>query len=107
MQWDGIPVAGDDPLLLEAAVGWLLVETVQRIQVGDHVIFVGEVRSLEHGPGQGALVYLDRRYVDAVTVPSSSISTACSSTPSRSGTACARSSRTSAAAAGTRARSGT
>ena len=62
VQWDGIPARADEPLLLEGAVGWILAETVQRVAVGDHVIFVGAVRALEPGPGQGALVYLDRRY---------------------------------------------
>jgi flavin reductase (DIM6/NTAB) family NADH-FMN oxidoreductase RutF len=64
VQWDGIPARADEPLLLDDAVGWILAETVQRIDVGDHVIFVGAVRSLEAGPGQGALVYLDRRYFE-------------------------------------------
>jgi flavin reductase (DIM6/NTAB) family NADH-FMN oxidoreductase RutF len=63
VQWDGIPVRDDEPMLLAGAVGWILAETVQHIEVGDHVIFVGAVRSLETGPGQGALVYLDRRYL--------------------------------------------
>ena len=85
-----------------ARVGWIVAETTDRLAAGDHVIFVGEVRSLELGPGAGALVYLDRRYVAAVNPRrSSSTSTGCWSTPSRSGTTCARSSRTSAAAAGT------
>ena len=64
VQWDGIPARVDQPLLLEGAVGWILADTVQRVDVGDHVIFVGAVRSLEAGPGQGALVYLDRRYAE-------------------------------------------
>jgi flavin reductase (DIM6/NTAB) family NADH-FMN oxidoreductase RutF len=64
VQWDGIPARADEPLLLEGAVGWILAETVGRVNVGDHVIFVGAVRALEPGPGQGALVYLDRRYVE-------------------------------------------
>ena len=64
VQWDGIPARADEPLLLEGAVGWILAETVERVDVGDHVIFVGAVRSLEAGPGQGALVYLDRRYAE-------------------------------------------
>jgi flavin reductase (DIM6/NTAB) family NADH-FMN oxidoreductase RutF len=64
VQWDGIPARADQPLLLEGAVGWILADTVQRVDVGDHVIFVGAVRSLEPGPGEGALVYLDRRYVE-------------------------------------------
>jgi flavin reductase (DIM6/NTAB) family NADH-FMN oxidoreductase RutF len=63
VQWDGIPSRADEPLLLEGAVGWILAETVARLDVGDHVIFVGAVGSLEAGPGQGALVYVDRRYL--------------------------------------------
>jgi flavin reductase (DIM6/NTAB) family NADH-FMN oxidoreductase RutF len=63
VQWDGIPARADEPLLLAGAVGWILADIVERVEVGDHVIFVGAVRSLEAGPGQGALVYFDRRYV--------------------------------------------
>lgn len=62
--WDGIPVRDDDPRLIDAAVGWIVADTVDRLVAGDHVIFVGAVRALENGPGQGALVYLDRRYYD-------------------------------------------
>ena len=62
VQWDGIPVCADDPRLLDGAVGWLVAETVDQLTTGDHVLFVGAVRSLELGPGRGALVYLDRRY---------------------------------------------
>src|SRR5262249_44047216 len=54
VQWDGIRAREDEPLLLEGAVGWLLAETVQRVEVGDHVIFVGAVGSLAAGPGPGA-----------------------------------------------------
>jgi flavin reductase (DIM6/NTAB) family NADH-FMN oxidoreductase RutF len=64
VQWDGIPARRDAPLLLEGAAGWFLAETVERIAVGDHAIFVGSVHSLELGPGQGGLVYHDRRYVE-------------------------------------------
>jgi flavin reductase (DIM6/NTAB) family NADH-FMN oxidoreductase RutF len=63
VQWDGIAVCEDDPRLLEGAVGWIVAETSQRLDTGDHMIFVGAVRSLELGPGQGALVYYDRRYL--------------------------------------------
>jgi flavin reductase (DIM6/NTAB) family NADH-FMN oxidoreductase RutF len=63
VQWDGIPARVDQPLLLEGAVGWILAETVQRVEIGDHVVFVGAVQALEQGPGQGALVYHDRRYI--------------------------------------------
>jgi flavin reductase (DIM6/NTAB) family NADH-FMN oxidoreductase RutF len=64
VQWDGIPTRDDEPLLLDGAVGWLLADTVERLEVGDHVIFVGAVTRLETGPGQGALVYYDRRYLE-------------------------------------------
>ena len=62
VQWDRIPVRDDDRRLLVGAVGWFVAETGDRIDAGDHVIFVGAVRSVEHGPGRGSLVYLDRRY---------------------------------------------
>jgi flavin reductase len=60
--WDGIAVREDDPRLLEGAVGWLHVHTVEEVAAGDHTFFVGEVQSLERGPGRGSLVYLDRAY---------------------------------------------
>jgi flavin reductase (DIM6/NTAB) family NADH-FMN oxidoreductase RutF len=62
VQWDGIPARADQPLLLEDAVGWILADTIDRVELGDHVIFVGAVSSIEPGPGQGSLVYVDRRY---------------------------------------------
>jgi flavin reductase (DIM6/NTAB) family NADH-FMN oxidoreductase RutF len=63
VMWDGIPLQDDDPRLIAGAVGWIVAETVDMLVAGDHVIFVGAVRSLENGPGQGSLVYHDRRYV--------------------------------------------
>ena len=60
--WDGIAVREDDPRLLADAVGWLIVRTIQEVDAGDHMFFVGEIHSIEPGPGRGALVYLDRRY---------------------------------------------
>lgn len=60
--WDGIAVRDDDPRLLEGAVGWLHVRNVEEVAAGDHMVFVGEVMHLEHGPGRGALVYLGREY---------------------------------------------
>lgn len=60
--WDGVAVREDDPRLLAGAVGWLHAHTVDEIAAGDHTVFVGEVDSLEHGPGSGALVYLGRAY---------------------------------------------
>jgi len=62
VQWDRISVREDDARLLAGAVGWLVAGTVERLEAGDHVLFLGAVRSLEQGPGRGALVYYDRRY---------------------------------------------
>ena len=63
VQWDRIPVRADDPRLLEDAVGWLLVRTVDEVPAGDHTLFVGEVVDVERGPARTSLVYLDRGYV--------------------------------------------
>jgi flavin reductase len=63
VQWDGIALRADDPLLLEGAVGWVTAETQAEHPTGDHALFVGAIASIEPGPGQGALVYYDRRYV--------------------------------------------
>jgi flavin reductase (DIM6/NTAB) family NADH-FMN oxidoreductase RutF len=60
--WDGIPVRPDDPRLIEGAVGWLRVRTVDQLLTGDHTLFVGEVQDLERGHATSSLVYLDRRY---------------------------------------------
>ena len=60
--WDGVEVREDDSRLLEGAVGWLHARTVAEVPAGDHTVFVGEVVSLEQGPGRGALVYLHRDY---------------------------------------------
>ncbi len=63
VQWDRIAVTEDDARLISGAVGWIVAETTDRLAAGDHVIIVGAVRSLVLGPGTGALVYFDRRYV--------------------------------------------
>jgi flavin reductase (DIM6/NTAB) family NADH-FMN oxidoreductase RutF len=60
--WDGVAVRDEDPALLAGAVGWLRAQTVNEIAAGDHTVFVGEVQSLEQGPGRGALVYHQRTY---------------------------------------------
>jgi flavin reductase (DIM6/NTAB) family NADH-FMN oxidoreductase RutF len=60
--WDGVAVREDDPRLLDGAVGWLHARTVAEVPAGDHTVFIGEVVSLEQGPGRGALVYLYRDY---------------------------------------------
>jgi flavin reductase ActVB len=61
--WEGIAVCEDDPRLLSGAAGWIVAGTLQELEAGDHSLFVGEVRRLEPGPGVGALVHLDRRYL--------------------------------------------
>jgi flavin reductase (DIM6/NTAB) family NADH-FMN oxidoreductase RutF len=61
-QWDGIPVRSDDPHLLEGAVGWLHVRTIDEVAAGDHTVFIGEVERVEHGVGRGALVYFGRTF---------------------------------------------
>jgi flavin reductase (DIM6/NTAB) family NADH-FMN oxidoreductase RutF len=60
--WDGIAVRDDDPRLIVGAVGWLHARTVEEIAAGDHTVFVGEVESVEQGPGRGALVYFGREF---------------------------------------------
>jgi flavin reductase (DIM6/NTAB) family NADH-FMN oxidoreductase RutF len=62
--WEGVAVRDDDPLLLAGAIGWIRARTVDEFAAGDHVIFVGAIESVESGPGQGTLVYVDRRYVE-------------------------------------------
>jgi flavin reductase (DIM6/NTAB) family NADH-FMN oxidoreductase RutF len=62
VQWDGIRVRTDDMRLLEDAVGWLRVRTLEEVPAGDHTLFVGEVVAVERGSARGSLVYLDRRY---------------------------------------------
>ncbi len=67
VQWDGIAVLSEDGRLLDGAVGWMVVRTVERFPVGDHVIFVGETERVEQGPGQGALIYVRPPVPAAVT----------------------------------------
>ena len=60
--WHGIAVRSDDPRLLDGAVGWITVRTVDQVRTGDHTFFVGEVVSLEQGPAPTSLVYVGREY---------------------------------------------
>ena len=60
--WNDIPVRDDDPRLLADCVGWIVVRTVDKLRVGDHTIFAGEVVSLELGAAASSLVYLGREY---------------------------------------------
>jgi flavin reductase (DIM6/NTAB) family NADH-FMN oxidoreductase RutF len=62
LQWDDISVRDDDRHLLAGATGWLRARTVDEIAAGDHTVFVGEVTSIEQGPGRGALVYFGRDF---------------------------------------------
>ena len=61
--WQGVPIRGDDPRLLEGAAGWLSARTTAELDAGDHALFLGELAAAQPGPGRGSLVYLDRRYL--------------------------------------------
>lgn len=60
--WSGIPVREDDARLLQGCVGWVVARTVEKVVVGDHTIFVGDIRSLELGDAPSSLVYVERKY---------------------------------------------
>jgi flavin reductase (DIM6/NTAB) family NADH-FMN oxidoreductase RutF len=62
--WEGVEVReGEGPPLLEGALGWITCERAREHSTGDHTLFVGEVTSVEQGPGRDALVYLRQSYV--------------------------------------------
>jgi flavin reductase (DIM6/NTAB) family NADH-FMN oxidoreductase RutF len=62
--WEGIDVReGEGPPLLEGALGWAVCRRSAEHGAGDHTLFVGEVMSVERGPGARALVYVGQRYV--------------------------------------------
>jgi flavin reductase (DIM6/NTAB) family NADH-FMN oxidoreductase RutF len=60
--WSGIEVRVDDPRLLAGAAGWLVARTVDRIAVGDHSLFVGEIERLEDGHAETSLVHVHGGY---------------------------------------------
>ena len=60
--WNGIAVRDDDPRLLQGAVGWVTVRTVDEVQTGDHTFFVGELQSIEEGAAETSLAYVHRGY---------------------------------------------
>jgi flavin reductase (DIM6/NTAB) family NADH-FMN oxidoreductase RutF len=60
--WNGIEVRDDDPRLLAGAAGWLVARTVDRIPVGDHSLFVGEIERLEDGHAATSLVHVHGEY---------------------------------------------
>ena len=62
--WQGIsirPGRAGAPLLADA-LGWVECRTAAEHEMGDHTFFVGEVMSVERGPGRAGLVYLGHRY---------------------------------------------
>jgi flavin reductase (DIM6/NTAB) family NADH-FMN oxidoreductase RutF len=61
--WNEIAVRDDDPRLLQGAVGWVTVRTVDEVQTGDHTFFVGELQSIEEGTAETSLAYVHRGYV--------------------------------------------
>jgi len=61
--WNGVAVREDDPRLLQEAVGWVTVRTVDEVQTGDHTFFVGELQSIEEGAAETSLAYVHRGYV--------------------------------------------
>jgi flavin reductase (DIM6/NTAB) family NADH-FMN oxidoreductase RutF len=62
--WRNVPVRDepDGAPLLDGALGWLQCEVAGEYPVGDHTFFVGAVRTLERGPGDAPLVYVDGDY---------------------------------------------
>ena len=54
---------GEGPPLLAGAAAWAVCRRTEEHPGGDHTLFEGEVLTAEIGPGAGALVYLQQRYV--------------------------------------------
>ena len=64
--WEGTAVRdGARGPLIDGALGWLECRTVSEHDAGDHTIFVGQVESIELGPGGAGLVYRDGRFSSA------------------------------------------
>jgi len=63
--WSGIETRAGTlgPPLLEGALGWIECRLAAEHPVGDHTFFVGEVVSLERGPGREALLHARQTYV--------------------------------------------
>ena len=66
--WHGIDTresaTGSAPLVAGAS-GWLQCRVAAEHEVGDHVLFVGEVLSVERGSAAPALVYRDGGYASS------------------------------------------
>jgi flavin reductase len=48
--------------LLEGALGWVECRLAGEHSTGDHTLFLGEVDTVEHGPGREALVHVRQSY---------------------------------------------
>jgi flavin reductase (DIM6/NTAB) family NADH-FMN oxidoreductase RutF len=48
--------------LLDGALGWIECRLAGEHETGDHTLFVGEVATVERGPGREALVHLRQGY---------------------------------------------
>ena len=60
--WAGVEVRDDDPRLLAGAAGWLVASTVDRIEAGDHSLFVGAIERFEEGRAGASLVHVHGGY---------------------------------------------
>ncbi len=60
--WVGIEVRDDDPRLLAGAAAWLVANTVDRIEAGDHTLFVGAIERFEEGRAATSLVHVHGGY---------------------------------------------
>jgi flavin reductase (DIM6/NTAB) family NADH-FMN oxidoreductase RutF len=64
--WERIEVRnGAGPPLLAGAVGWIVGVIANEVKAGEDTFFVGEVSSVEDGPGTRPLVYVDQAYLPA------------------------------------------
>jgi flavin reductase (DIM6/NTAB) family NADH-FMN oxidoreductase RutF len=48
--------------LLEGALGWIECRLAAEHPAGDHTLFVGEVATIERGPGREALIHVRQSY---------------------------------------------
>jgi flavin reductase (DIM6/NTAB) family NADH-FMN oxidoreductase RutF len=48
--------------LIEGALGWIECRLAGEHEAGDHTLFVGDVTSVERGPGREALLHLRQSY---------------------------------------------
>jgi len=66
--WHGIDTRESttgSALLVAGAFGWLECRVAAEHEVGDHILFVGEVLSVERGTAAPALVYRDGGYASS------------------------------------------